>query len=457
MEAFFTQRWSLKDFIKFVLPSVMSIITISLYMTVDIMFVSRFAGPLALAAVNIIMPLFNFCFAVGIMMAAGASAIVGIELGENKIHQGRDHFSLTFCFLMVVMTGLFLSIHGFGVDRTALVLGASKTLLPYCTAYLSAISPGICAVVLQVFFEYFIRLDGKPMWAFFITLASGLTNVGLDYYLIARLGMGIQGAGIASSAGIGVAILIGIYYFGCQSRGLRPVRPTMDMGFLGKAMVNGSSEMATEISSGIKMLVFNLVIIRYAGEAGVAAMAILINLYFLLSAFHIGLGMGVAPVLSFNFGKKNFSKIRHLGHQTLTAALLGSICVFVLAKWHGTTVIALFTEDPFIFTLTTEGMGFFAFVFLVNGSTILASSFFTAMGNGKISAMISLFNSFVFTMGFVIVLPRFLDLTGIWLSIPLAETTGLVLSVFFIFKYRHVYICPRAPVLPAAEFKGHNA
>jgi Na+-driven multidrug efflux pump len=334
------------------------------------------------------------------------------------------------------------------LQRIATLLGASPTLLPYCTAYLKVFSFGICAVMPQVFFEYFIRLDGKPMWAFFITLASGVTNVGLDYYFIVKCGMGVQGAGIASSAGIGVAILIGGYYFIFRAKRLKPVWPTMDIGFLGRAMVNGSSELATGISSGIKMLVFNLLMIRYAGEAGVAAMAILVNLYFLFSSFHMGLSMGVAPVFSFNFGKKNFSKIRHLGAQALATTLLVSLSVFALAKWNSSSIISLFTKDPHIVALTVKGMEIFAFVYLLNGCTILASSFFTAVGNGKISAIISVFNSFVFTLGFVIVLPWFFDLTGIWLSLPLAEATGLILSGYFIFKYRHVYICPQGAGFP---------
>lgn len=448
MQSFFTQHWSVKDFLKFVMPSVMSIITISLYTTVDIVFVSHYAGPLALAAVNIVMPLFNLCFAIGIMMAAGASALIGIELGGDKHQQGLSHFSLTFSFLVVIMVVLFLSIHGYGLEKIALNLGASQALLPYCTAYLKAISFGMCAVVLQIFFEYFIRLDGKPMWAFFITLASGLTNVVLDYYLIAHLDMGVKGAGIASSAGICIAVLIGCYYFAFHSMRFKVVWPTIDFRFLKKAMLNGSSEMATEVSSGIKMLVFNLLIIRYAGETGVATMGILINLYFLFSSFHMGLSMGVAPVFSFNFGKKDFSKIRHLGSQTLTAASLVSIFVFIVAKWHSTTIISMFTDDPHVFALATKGMEFFAFVFLINGFSILASSFFTAMGNGKISALISVFNSFIFTMGFVLVLPKLFGLTGIWLSIPLAELTGLILSGYFIIKYSQVYICPKVSCYP---------
>ncbi len=442
MTMFFTQPWSVKTYIKFVLPSVMSIITISLYMMVDAIFVSRFAGPLALAGVNIIMPLFSLCLGGGIMVASGASAMVGIELGKGESDRASQYFSLVFCFLLGVTALIFFGIQFVGGEHISRILGASKALMPYCTDYLEFFVFGMSLVVIQLFFEYFIRLDGKPMWAFAISLASGLTNGILDYWLIGHLGMGIKGAGIASSAGIGVAVTLGGLYFCFRSGSLKPTKPVWDLRFLWRTMVNGSSEMATELSSGVKILVFNLVIIQYAGEAGVAALAILMNLYFLLSSFYIGLSMGTAPVVSVNFGGKNFSKIRELVRRALISSIGVSILVFALAKFQGQAIVSLFTRDPDVVNLTLEGLGIFAFTFLVNGITILASGFFTAVGNGRVSALIACLNSFVLTLGFVAVLPKYLNITGIWLSIPLAEAAAMVLSICYFLKYRPMYYRP---------------
>jgi len=442
MENRFAQHWAVAEFIKFALPLIMGLITISVYMMVDAVFVSRFAGPLALAAVNIIMPLFNLGIGLAIMVAAGSSAVIGFEMGEGNSEKANRHFSLVFCFLLAVMIAFFWGGQAWGIEKIARLLGASPALLPYCTDYLGVFIFGISAVLLQLFFEYFIRLDGKPLWAFFITLASGLTNVVLDYWLIAELGMGIKGAGIASSAGILVAVILGSLYFCFFSVHLKPSRPVIDCKFLGRVLVNGSSEMATEVSSGVKILVFNLIIIQYAGESGVAAIAILMNLYFVLSAFHIGLIMGVAPVVSFNFGAQNFSKIRQLVGQALTASLGASLLVFAFARFQGLHLIRMFTANGHVFRLTADGLKIFGFTFLVNGITILASGFFTAAGNGKISALIACLNSFVFTLGFVSLLPGFLGLTGVWISIPLAETIAMCLSVAFFIKYKGVYLVP---------------
>ena len=442
MRAPFAQHWSVKEFIKFVLPSVMSLITISLYMMVDAVFVSRYAGPMALAAVNIVMPLFNLGIGMAIMTAAGSSAIIGIELGENQKETANRHFSLVFCFLLVLMAVFYSGVRLAGVERITRLLGASDLLAPMCTAYLEVFLFGITLVMLQLFFEYFIRLDGRPGFAFLITVASGLTNVVLDYWLITQMGMGIRGAGIASTAGILVAVAMGIGYFAFRPENLRPCRPVLEAQFIGRALVNGSSEMVTDLSTGGKILVFNLIIVQYAGEAGVAAMAIFMNLYFVMSSFHIGLIMGTAPVFSFNFGARNYPKIRQLTGQALKASIGASVVVFFLGQSQADNIIGWFTTDPEVFSIAFQGFKIFAFAFLVNGITILASGFFTAMGNGKISAFIAGMESIVFTLGFVAVLPGFIGISGIWSAVPLAEVCAMIMSVAFFMKFKRAYLIP---------------
>ena len=171
-------------------------------------------------------------------------------------------------------------------------------------------------------------------------------------------------------------------------------------------------------------------------------MAILLNLYFFMSSFHIGLIMGAAPVFSYNFGAGNFPKIRQLAGQAVTVSLVVSLLVFGLAQIHGARIIGWFTSDPRVAGLALGGFRIFAFTFLVNAVTILASGFFTSVGNGKISAVIAGINSFVLTLGFVWILPGFFGLNGIWMSVPLAETIAMGMSVAFFMKFRRVYVAP---------------
>ncbi|MCG8529576.1 MAG: hypothetical protein MI749_02805, partial [Desulfovibrionales bacterium] len=265
MKDLFEKKWHTLDFIRFITPSVLGIITISLYMVVDTVFVARYAGAMAMAAVNMVMPLFSFCFSIGIMMAAGASAIVGIELGEKNRAGAQAHFSLAFFFLVAMAALTLVFFHGVGMVPMARMLGATEALLPHCQAYLEAYQLGLATVMLQIFFEFFIRLDGKPIWAFYVTLVGGLTNVALDYLLIVHFDMGVRGAGIASAAGIIISVATGCLYFLKYSKTLNFKLPAWDPSFLGRAMVNGSSEMVNDLASGVKTLVFNFILIRYAG------------------------------------------------------------------------------------------------------------------------------------------------------------------------------------------------
>lgn len=443
MEEHFKREWSMGDFLRFVTPSILSIITISFYMVVDGLFVSRYAGPLALAAMNIIMPLFSFCFGIGIMVAAGSSAIIGIELGEGNRDGANRHFSLAFASLVVVAVIILVMLKGVGVERISRLLGATETLLPYCAVYLKAFGVGLAVVVLQIFFEFFIRLDGKPVWAFYITLAGGFTNILLDYLLIVRLDMGLHGAGVASAAGIGLSGAMGVFYFLKRSVSLTFTRPTLDVPFLRDTVLNGSSEMISEIASGVKTLVFNLVIITYAGEKGVAALSIIMYLYFMLSSLYIGLSMGVAPVLSFNYGARNVEKLKGLIGHSFRVIGVTSLVTFVLTWVWGGQVIRLFAEGQPVVTAVAEGgLQIVTFTFLINGLTIFSSAFFTAMNNGKISALLTFLRTFVFTLGFVWFLPRVMGLPGVWLSVPAAELATLAVCLWFARAYQGVYLAP---------------
>ena len=433
--------WSTPKYIAYITPSVLSIFTICLYMVVDAIFIARYAGTLAMASVNIVLPLFSVCFGVGIMMAAGASALVGIEVGKKENEKACKHFSLGALFLGTAMVLSWILLWAVGMERIAMLLGASEKLLPFCVTYLRVFSVGLGLVMIQIYFEYFIRLDGQPMWSFYLTLAGGITNLALDYIFIARLGMGIEGAGIASSAGIGVACMVGLGYFLFKAKTLEFKKPDMDGAFIKAALFNGSSEMVTETSSGVKTLVFNRVVLAYAGEAGVAAMTILIYLYFLFTAFYIGLSMGTAPLISINHGCQNTAKLRELVGHSIRVTSVAAVFTVLLTLFGGDALIHLFTAgEREVTDLAQAGLPILSVAFLVTGFNILSSSYFTAFNNGKISAIISLLRTFAFTIGLVIVLPPILGLQGVWLSIALAELLTLVLSLTFARRYWGRYL-----------------
>ncbi len=210
-------------------------------------------------------------------------------------------------------------------------------------------------------------------------------------------------------------------------------------------MINGSSEMVSEISAGVKTLAFNYVIISYAGEYGVAALSILLYMYFLLSSIHLGISVGISPVISFNFGSRNFTKIRELVTSSCIVVLGASILSFLIALIFGGDIIALFAKgEQTVIDIAEGGLTIFAFAYLLEGVSILSSGFFTSVNNGKVSALISFLKSFVFTLGFLFLLPPIFGLNGVWLSVPLSELAAVGLSLYCFMKLRHRYVAPRA-------------
>jgi len=431
---------------RFVTPSILSMLSIGLYAIVDAMFIARYAGAQALAAVSIIMPLLNVFFGFGVMVAAGSSALIGIEIGRGRLDAANRLFSFVVAVLIVIMATAIVTASIVGFDSISPLLGASAELVPYCTAYLEIFIYGIAAVLLPYCFEFFMRLDGKPGWALCSTFLGGLTNVALDYVFIARMGMGIRGAGLASTLGIFASLFLGLFYFLYKADMLRFTVPKPDFRFLVRTMVNGSSEMVAEVSVGVRTLAFNLVMIRLAGEVGVAAMAIFMYMNFLLATLHIGLSMGISPLVSVNYGALNFVKIRETLKYAAATCLVVTLCAFGAAMFAGETIIKLFAGNQReVAALAMGGIAIFAFAFLFNGVNLLSSGFFTAVGNGKISALIAFANTFVFTLSYLFILPRLFDLTGVWLTVPLAELSTACLSAFILYKYRRLYIVPGKP------------
>lgn len=436
-----TRPWSFMDFTKYVAPSILSVMSISLYMMVDGIFVSRFVGASGMAAVNIIMPIFGILVGVAIMMAAGGSALVGIEIGAGNRSKAKELFSLLALVLGIGSILIPTVLYCIGFERIVRLLGASEILVPYCHEYLAAFLVGLAVVMFQLFYEFFIRLDGKPLWALCLALTGGLVNLSLDYIFIVILDMGIAGAGYASAAGIAASAILGSYYFLFKAENLSFVRPRWNLSFLWNTAVNGSSELVTESSTAIKTVAFNYVILHYADETALAAMAIMMYLYFLFSSFHVGLSMGVQPLFSVNYGAKNQGKIRELAGRVSVLATLASLCFASIAFFLRDHIVNVFAKGQLdVAAYAGHGLAVLSIAISICFITILASGFFTSMGNGKVSAVISLCNSFLLTLSFIYIFPRLFGLAGVWWVIPMAEIGAALLSLYFLWRARQRYL-----------------
>lgn len=417
--------WAL---LKFAFPSIIMMIFMSLYTIVDGIFISRFLGSNALSSLNIVFPVINVVIAIATMLGTGGNAIISKYLGEGRDRDAREcltHFTvigLAISLLLLVLTQIFLT-------PLCRALGSTDVLLADCRAYLSVSLLFAPACMLQTLFQSYLVTAGMPALGLFLTIGAGILNAVLDYVLILVFPMGIAGAAIATGIGQSVPAVAGLFYFLLSRKGLYFTRFRLHPKELFMACYNGSSEMVTQLSNAVITFLFNLIMLDLAGENGVAAITILLYGQFLFNAFYLGFSIGISPIVGFQYGAGNRKQLRSIYRTSFLFVLASSVALTVIAVISSTPLVSVFTRDPETFTLADAGFRIFAFNFLFSGFNIASSGFFTALSNGRVSAIISFLRTLVFIVLSLLTLPRFFGITGAWLAIPVAEFLTLVLAL----------------------------
>lgn len=423
----------------FALPTVIMMIFMSMYSIVDGIFVSRFIGTDALSATNIVYPALNLVLAVAIMLSTGGSAVVARKLGEGDPKGARESFALVVA--AGAAAGVAISVLGLAfLEPLCSMLGANGRLMADCKAYLGTLLLFVPASVLQILFQSFFVTAGRPGLGLGLTVAAGISNAALDYLLIVPAGMGITGAAAATAIGWCIPAFAGVAYFLFSKNPLRFARPKLDWRVLGESCFNGSSEMVTNISTGVTTFLFNILMLRYLGEDGVAAITIVLYAQFLLTALYLGFSMGVAPVISFNYGSGNTRQLKRL--FKICAVFIGgsSAVVFGISLLLAGPLVGVFSPPgTAVYEIGREGFLLFSLSFLFAGVNIFASAFFTALSNGRVSAAISFLRTFGFLIVALLLLPKAIGVAGIWLAVPFAELATAGVAALFLWRNRAVY------------------
>lgn len=433
-----------KDFrffslLRFAFPTMIMMVFMSLYTIIDGIFVSRLVGTDALSAINIVYPVLNLVIAVGVMLATGGSAIIAKKLGENCPQEARENFSF------LILVGLFFGIISmiFGnllIEPLVRLLGATDLILPYCIDYLSICLFMAPACILQLLFQSFFVTAGKPVTGLALTISGGIANMVLDYVFMGPLQMGVKGAALATGIGQLIPALFGLLYFGFVRHSLYLVKPRLNFSVLLESCLNGSSEMVTNLSTAIVTYLFNITMLRFLGESGVAAITIVLYGQFLFNAMYMGFSMGVAPVISYNHGSKNTRLLQRIFRICMGFISISSLVITAGALISAPFIVEIFTpKTTDTYLIAKTGFSLFSFNYLFAGLNIFSSSMFTAFSDGKTSAIISFVRTFVLIVINILILPRIIGVNGVWLSVPIAECMTLFLSLYFIWKNRHRY------------------
>lgn len=420
-------------------PIIMMIFT-SVYVVVDGFFVSNFVGKIPFAAINLVYPFIQMIGSIGFMVGTGGSALVAKTLGEGKDEQANRYF--TMMVKLTLLLGIVLSIIGCVFIRpVSLLLGATDAMINDCVVYGRMILLFTTAFMLQNVFQIFLSTAGKPKLGFVVTVVAGLVNILLDALFIVVFKWGVFGAAVATGIGQCVGgVLPLVYFIRPNSSYLRLTRTKMERKAIRKACVNGSSEFVSNVSSSLISVLFNLQLLKFAGENGVAAYGTLMYVNFIFIAIFIGYTIGTAPIIGYHYGAAHYGELKSLLKKGLfTVSVVGIVMMCFVWIFAGTLANVFVGYDVELFEMTTHACKLFSFSFVLSGINIFASSFFTALNNGGVSAAISFMRTLLFQVICVLALPVFLGLDGIWLSIVIAEVLAFCVSSVFLIMNRKKY------------------
>ncbi len=418
---------------RFTLPSIIMVVFTSIYSIVDGFFVSNFVGKTAFAAVNFAMPLLMILGCVGFMFGTGGSALISKFLGEGKSEKANETFS--FVVYAAAASGTLLAVLGeIFVSPILSLMGAEGELLEQATLYSRIYLIGLPFYVLQFEFQCLFVTAEKPKIGLFVTLASGFANMILDAVLVMVFEWKAAGAAVATVVSMLVGGIIPLFYFGRKNRSLlKLTRCGFDKSVLFKTCTNGSSEFLSNVSTSLVSMLYNLQLMKYAGEDGVSAYGVLMYVAMIFQAIFIGYSVGAAPVVGYNFGAQNKEELRNVLRRSLVIIGIAAFLMFGAGELLSRPLAMLFVGyDAALMEMTDHAFRIFSFSFLMCGFTIYTSSFFTALNDGLISALVSILRTLVFQVICVIVFPLIWKLDGIWISIVAAEVMAIVFSFVFL-------------------------
>ncbi len=437
-----SDHFSYGRLLRFIIPSVGMMIFTSIYMVVDGFFVSNFAGKTPFAAVNLIMPLITIFATVGFIFGTGGSAIVAKTFGEGDKEKANRYFSL-FTYVSFVL-GVILAVIGIVFIRPiATILGAEGEMLNNACLYARIIFLALPFNILQVYFQTFFITAEKPQLGFAVTLSSGATNMVLDAILVVLLPQEykLAGAAVATAMSQVIGGVVPLFYFGRKNSSiLRMGKANFDVKAIARACVNGSSEFMSNVAMSVVGMLYNIQLLKYAGENGVAAYGVMMYVSMIFSAAYVGYSIGVAPVIGYHDGAQNHDELKSLLRKSLIMIGLFGVAMTVSAELLAVPLADIFVGyDTELMNLTISGFRIFALSFGFMGYAIFASGFFTALNDGVTSAIISFLRTFVFQCAAVLLLPLVWEIDGVWISIVVAEVSAVVISAIFVVIKKNKY------------------
>ena len=435
-----SDHFTYKRLLRFTLPSIAMMIFTSIYGVVDGIFVSNYAGKTAFAALNLIMPYLMATGVIGFMIGTGGTALISMTLGMGNSKKANELFSLL--TYVSIVSGIVLTVISVIFMRpAAILLGATGQMLEDCVIYGNITQIALTAYILQIAFQSFCIAAEKPNLSLAMMVTAGVCNILLDALFVVVFGWGLVGAAVATAtAQIIGAMLPVVYFMRPNDSLLRLGKCRMDWPALLRTCTNGSSELMSNLSMSLVGMLYNLQLIKYAGENGIAAYGVIMYVNFVFVAVFIGFVIGSAPIIGYHYGADNRQELKNMFRKSLVIIGVFAAVMVAAALLLARPLAQIFVGyDEELMEMTVRGFVIYSFSFLLCGFNIFGSSLFTALNNGLISAVISFVRTLVCQVAAVMLLPLVLGLDGIWWAIVISEGVALVLTVFCFLKYKNRY------------------
>ena len=434
-----SEHFTYKKLIQFTIPTIIMMIFTSIYGVVDGLFVSNCVGSDAFAGVNLIMPALMILGAIGFMIGTGGSALVSKTMGEGNKEKANQYFSML--LYVVTIIGFIFTVIGLIVmEPVAKLLGAEGNLVEICVTYGRTLIIALIPFMLQNCFQSFLIVAEKPRMGLIISIITGVLNMILDFLFIYVFKMGVFGAAVATGISQLIGGIVPLIYFIKKSETLKLVKTKFELKPILQACANGSSEMVTNVSMSLVNMLYNLQLMKYAGSDGVVAYGIIMYVSFIFSGTYMGYSIGSAPIVGYHYGAKNKEELKSLLKKSLKLLTITSIVMTAIGELLAKPLASIFVSyDANLLDMTVNAIRIFSISYLISGINIFASSFFTALNNGVVSAAISFLRTLLFQIAMIFILPLIWGLNGIWIAVVFAEVLALIVSITFLVVNRKKY------------------
>ena len=427
----------LKDFTKYVSLNVISMIGLSFYILADTFFIANGVGSIGLTALNLVLPLWSLMSGFGLMIGIGAGISYSIKRGKNSERGANKVF--THAMLMGVSIGTIITIIGviFSYD-IVVILGADELVAPLASKYLKTLLSFSCIFIVNSIITAFVRNDNNPKLAMIAMTIGSLSNVILDYIFIYPFKLGMFGAALATGATPILSLLILSLHFIKKKNNFKLIKCKINFAYMKRIISLGVPSFITEVSSGLIILLFNFTILKISNNTGVAAYGIIANLALIVISIFTGIAQGIQPIISKSYGEGKIKNIRTIfKYGIITAIILGVGC-YLFGLIFSEEIVNLFNSegDKVLLSMAIGGINIYFSAFIFMGINIVTTSFFASINKPKESFAISMIRGLIIVIPLILLLPNFLGMTGVWLTIPLSEAITLFISIIIYFKYK---------------------